>query len=701
MFLPLIPPLALTLGPGIVRFDADGAARKAALPSLALMRPDGGRGRQPGRGGVSAKIDVAFGAEGDRRTARVAIEPGTDLYGTGEIAGSLRRNGKVTETWNTDAGGADERYASLYQSHPWVLAVRKDGTAYGVFADTTYRCRMDLRDGIAFAAEGPAFPVYVIESSSPEGVVRKLADLTGKMELPPMWALGYHQCRFSYMSETEALEIAGGFRDRKIPCDTIWFDIDYMDGFRVFTFDKKRFPDPKRLNTALHAQGFHNVYMIDPAVKVDPEYDAYRSGGKADAWVKRADGTEFNGNVWAGPSAFPDFTRAATRAWWAGLYKPFVATGIDGIWNDMNEPAVFGGPGGTMPRDNVHRADAPYGQGDHARFHNTYGRFMVQASHDGLLAANPQKRPFLLTRAGYLGYQRYAATWTGDNIANWGGMRNGITMILNLGLSGQPFAGPDIGGFLGDGPDDPAERTRFFARWFGLGALLPFARGHTVAGSIRKEPWQLGPHVESVARIALERRYRLLPYLYTQFHTAATTGLPVSRPLFFADPKNAALRAEERGYLLGPDLAVEAPLDGEPHASPLPWVPLSIIPGDDDPDQPKLALRPGAIVPLGDVQQYVGEKPFDHLTLLVALDPKGAATGRMYEDAGDGFGYRKGDYRTSTFTASRKGDRLTLRFGRAEGRRKLAGRRLTIRAYVDGRWVVAEGTEGKTLDVPL
>ncbi len=692
-------PTAERVGPGILRYDADAVARRDALPSLALARPFKGRKAAPGA------LAVVFGTEGARRSAKVAIPPGTDLYGTGESAGPLRRNGKVTECWNTDAYGANERWDGLYQSHPWVLGVRPDGTAFGVLADTTYRCRIDLRKGIEFDAEGPAFPVYVIDRKSPEEVVKGLAELTGKMELPPEWTLGYHQCRFSYMDQAEGLAIAKGFRDHRIPCDTIWFDIDYMDGYRVFTFDKGRFPDPKGLTSGLAGMGFHNVFMIDPGVKHDPGYGVYDSGLAANAYVKTATGDDYRGSVWPGPCVFPDFTRPETRAWWAGLYKPFMAQGVDGVWNDMNEPSVFDSPTRTMDEAARHRGGALGGEtlspDLHARYHNVYGRLMVQASHDGILAANPDKRPFLLTRSGYLGYQRYAATWTGDNFADWDGMHNGITTILNLGLSGQPFVGPDTGGFLLDGPGEPQERSTFYARWWGLGALLPFSRGHAVKGAIRKEPWAMGDHVESVARVALERRYRLLPYLYTQFDLASRTGLPVARPLFFADPRRADLRVEDHGFLLGSDLAVQAPLDAPGHRVALPWVPVSLIEGDDDADQPTLALRPGAILPLGDVQQHVGEKPFDHLTLVVALDARGRASGTMYEDAGDGFGYRKGDYRRSTFTAVRRGDAVEVRFGKAEGKRPAAKRTVTARVWDGTAWTAAEGGSGESLTVRL
>jgi len=312
---------------------------------------------------------------------------------------------------------------------------------------------------------------------------------------------------------------------------------------------------------------------------------------------------------------------------------------------------------------------------------------MIRATREGMLAARPDRRPFVLSRANFLGGQRYGATWTGDNTPNWEQLAWSIPMVLNLGVSGQPDAGPDIGGFAGDGPPgaNATERGAFFARWMGFGALLPFARGHTVKGSIDKEPWAFGPATEQTCRAALERRYRLLPYLYTVFREASATGLPVARPIFFADLKDPALRAEDRGFLLGDSLLVSArvtPRGDEAPALPRGWVRFH-FPGEaPDPNLPELYIRPGAAIPAGPVMQFVNEKPLDQLDLFVALDAAGRATGTLYEDAGDGFGFEQGEYRVTRYTVIRSNGRITCT-STSEGRWPTPAKR-TVRLIVVG-----------------
>ena len=591
----------------------------------------------------------------DRYSAEVSIAPGTDLYGTGEVAGPLRRNGRITECWNTDDFNYSEKDPSLYQSHPWVLAVRKDGSAFGVLADTTYRCRIDLTKDILFAANGPAFPVVIIEGKSPQEVVSRLADLTGHMNLPPEWALGYHQCRWSYMSAEEALQIAREFRKRHIPCDTMWFDIDYMNGFRVFTFNPQTFPDPAGLNKQLSDLGFHNVWMIDPGVKIDPNYSVYESGEAQNVFVKTRLGSDQIGNVWPGKTVFPDFTRPQTRAWWASLYKPWLAKGITGAWNDMNEPSFFGTSTKTMPEQALHRGGNDFREGSHAEYHNVYGMLMARSTYEGFKDANPNRRPFVLTRAGYIGYQRYAATWTGDNSSTWTDLQNVIPMVLNLGLSGQPFAGPDIPGFSGNGPTDPRERIEFFSRWWALGSMMPFCRGHASKGTVRKEPWAFGPEVEEAARQALWRRYVLLPYLYSTFRESAIDGLPVARPLFFSDPKNPKLRSVDRGFLLGGDLAILPQVQPGQHSLDFlsDWPELHI--DGKEKNLPIVKIRPGAIVPMGKPKEFVDQPTGNELWLVVCLDASGNAKGSLYEDSGDGYKYKNGGFQLTTFKATLSG----------------------------------------------
>ena len=634
-----------SVGESVVRYHASAAARDGALPSLCLVTPLVPVGPVPGDWAVVPEFTRIQG----RTSVFLTIDEGTDLYGTGEVPGPLRRNGTRTVAWNFDAYGWGGNAMNLYQSHPWVLAVREDGTSFGVLADTPNRCLIDLKSGIRFEADGVEFPVIIIEGATPQEVVQALSRLTGTMPLPPRWALGYHQCRYSYTPDDRVREIADNFRDRDIPCDVIWFDIDYMDEFRCFSVDRWSFPDMRGLNAELHEKGFHTVAIIDPGIKQEPGYHVYDSGDAIDAWVQTADGSAYVGSVWPGLCVFPDFTMDQVRQWWGGLYGQFLSLGIDGIWNDMNEPAIFNVDAKTMPRSNRHRADPELGgPGTHARYHNVYGMLMARATWEGVQRVRPRQRPFVLSRANHLGGQRWAACWTGDNSASWAHVDYSVSMVMNLGLSGQPMSGPDIGGYAGAGTG------KMFARWMGIGALQPFARGHTGKGNIDKEPWAFGTDVEKTCRLALQRRYRLLPYLYSLMREAAETGIPPVRPLFFLDPADAALRAEDDSFLLGNDLLVAC--NTGPGEKPIPvlpagrWVKVSLVPGDlDDPDLPDLYLREGAVLPLGPIMQWSDERPLDTLELLVNPGTDGRAVGYLYEDDGEGYGYREGAYRVTEF----------------------------------------------------
>jgi alpha-glucosidase len=636
-----------SIGPGMVRFHADTEARQQRLPSLALESPRPTLGSGPD----DFPLAVQFRQVHGRVAVSVAVDEGTSLYGTGEVPGPLLRDGQRTVCWNTDAYAYGLKSESLYQSHPWVLAVRADGTSFGVLADTSYRCLVDLKGDILFVADGPRFPVIIIDRESPQAVLRGLAELTGTMEMPPLWALGYHQCRYSYTPDQRVLEVAENFRDKAIPCDVIWLDIDYMESYRSFTFSSWDFPDPRALHDKLHDQGFHTVAIIDPGIAQAPGYHVYDSGQKIDAWVRNRNNQVYTGDVWPGLCVFPDFTRADVRRWWAGLYPLFLTTGVDGIWNDMNEPAVFNVDGHTMPVHNLHRADPDLGgPASHDRYHNVYGELMARATREGVLDGRPDLRPFVLTRANFIGGHRYAATWTGDNVASWQHLDFSIPMVLNLGLSGQPFAGPDIGGFAGKG-DGP-----MFARWMGFGALFPFARGHTGKGNIDKEPWAFDDEVEKTCRLALQGRYRLIPYMYTVFREAAETGLPIWRPLFFADPADPDLRSVDDAFLMGSDLLIQVNTSRTGQTeSPLPagdWQDITeaVYGVSDHPDLPRLLLRDGTILPLGPIVQHLDQGLARELTALVNPDSGGLAEGWFYEDDGVSFDFKSGGFRLNQWT---------------------------------------------------
>jgi len=668
------------VGKSIAQFVPEGFDANKT-PSLILESEPVISGRLPSHW----KIYPEFSVTGGKASAIIHLKGKVSLYGGGEVTGTLLRNGQTIRLWNTDSGayGVDGG-SRLYQSHPWVMGLREDGTAFGVIFDSFWKAELRTDDDkIEFNTDGALFNVYVIDRNSPQEVLQGLAELIGTIDLPPRWSLGYQQCRFSYGTEQRVREIASTFRAKQLPCDVIWMDIDYMDGYRVFTFNKAAFPNPKQLNADLHAKGFRSVFMIDPGVKVDAGYDVYNSGTKQDVWLKDPSGKEYHGKVWPGDCAFPDFTMPRTQQWWADLYKPFLANDIDGVWNDMNEPAVNDNELpesmrlGTIPYDIPHRGGADLPAGPHLLYHNAYGRLMVDATRKGVLAANPEKRPFVLTRSNLLGGQRYAATWTGDNYADEKFMKVTVPMSVTLGLSGQPFSGPDIGGFLGNTSPD------LWGQWIGFGVFLPFARGHACAGTNDKEPWAFGPELERTSKIALERRYRLLPYLYTLFYNAHKTGLPVMCPAFFDDPGNAALRSEEQIFLLGKNLLVVPAFAQSPNLPEGIWETLNLVDGDQsDRYQAKLLVKGGGIVPAGEIIQNTTEESLRQLTLYICLDAKGKAGGELYWDAGEGWDFKKNGFKLLNFQASRSKNLVSVSVKSASGNYDLSPEIRKVKAIV-------------------
>jgi alpha-glucosidase len=695
------------IGQGVVRFSPSDVACTEIPTSMALLEPRLIEGGIPG----DWATQVTFTAAGETHRATIAIAEGTSLYGTGEVAGPLLRNGAVTETWNQQPYRPmpppglspleyDDQFANLYQSHPWVLGVRADGSSFGILADTTYRVRIDLTQGIELSAETP-FPVIAIEGDSPQAVLAKLGELTGTLELPPLWALGYQQARWSYTPDTRIQEIADEFRARSIPCDVLWVDIDYMDGFRIFTFNPTLFPNPSGLNDYLHENGFKSVWILDPGVKMDPGYFVYDEGLAGEHYIRQPDGQNFVGGSWPGDSLWPDYTRPETRDWWGSYVPDFLDNGIDGIWIDLNEPSIVMPPTESFPEDLLHRGGGDLPPGTHARYHNAYGLLMSQATHQAMKSARPERRPFLLSRSSYIGGQRYAAMWTGDNSASWDHLYWSVTMTLNMGLSGQPFAGPDIGGFF------RAPSPSLYAHWIGVGAFFPFSRTHTVQLSPDQEPWSFGPDVEAISRAAIERRYRMLPYIYTLFREASLSGLPVWRPVFFADPSDASLRGEDHAFLIGDDVLVEPALtEGDRHVFQTPsgiWREFTLV-GEDPsvtPELPVLKIRGGAIVPLGRVVQSTSEALLEPLTLLVSLDAEGRAEGLLYEDAGEGYGYQAGDYLLTSYAAEQVGDEVRVRIASEDGERPRPDRVVEVTVITDGGTFEGSGSETSTITVSL
>ena len=379
-------------------------------------------------------------------------EEGERYFGCGERTSGLEKTGTYQVFWNVDPpAGHTASFNNIYSSIPFVLSMR-DGRVYGLFFDNTHRVEFDLAhedsDLSYYGAEGGNIVYYVFCGPTPREVLDRYTELTGRTPMPALWALGNQQCRYSYMSADEVRDVARNFRERDIPCDTLYLDIDYMDGYRVFTWNEESFPQPKNLVTELKGQGFNVVTIMDPGIKVDEGYPVYVEGRERELYCKTSSGEEYHNVVWPGVCAFPDFTNPATREWWGENLRAILDKGVAGIWCDMNEPSLFVPRQSTMPNDIVHP-----GGGEpklHGQVHNAYGSLMARAVREGLLRIRPDERPFVITRSGYAGLQRHALQWTGDNSSWWEHLWMSMPQLQNLGLPGMAWAGVDIGGFFDD-----------------------------------------------------------------------------------------------------------------------------------------------------------------------------------------------------------------------------------------------------------
>jgi alpha-glucosidase len=389
---------------------------------------------------------------------------------------------------------------------------------------------------------------------TPARVLRAWAALTGAPALPPAWALGHHHARWGFGSEQEVRRIVSGYQERGLPLDAVHLDIDHYDEHQVFTVDQDAFPKLPQLAEDLRRDGIRLVSIVDPAVKAAPGNAVYDSGTAEDAFVRDASGQLVRGVVWPGEAVFPDFTHARVRKWWGGLYEERLGQGFSGFWHDMNEPTSFAAFGeSTLPRSARHALEGR--GGDHREAHNVYGLCMARAGYEGLLELAPRERPFVFSRSGWAGMQRYGGTWSGDLATGWPGLRASLSLVMGLGLCGVPYSGPDVGGF--DGSPSP----ELYLRWFQLAAYLPLFRTHASLRAGRREPWEFGPEVLEHARVALVERRRLLPYFVTLAHLARRTGAPYVRPLWWSAPEDRALRDCEDAFLLGDCLLVAPVLD--------------------------------------------------------------------------------------------------------------------------------------------
>ena len=653
------------------------------------------------------------------------LAEGESIFGLGESTGPLNKRGLIREFWNADVLGhascIHPSLRNLYVSIPFALSLR-EGRAGGLFWDNPARQTWDIgcTEPTEFrlrAASRAGGSLYLFLGPTPADVVARFTELTGRIPLPPRWALGYHQSRYSYASRTELERIAREFRRRQIPCDALHLDIHHMDAHRVFTFGKS-FPRPREMLAKLAKQGFKAIAIVDPGVKDDAKFGVLKRGLAQRAFVKAPGGQrDFIGKAWPGKSRFPDFLNPRVRRWWAEEQAAFQRLGLAGIWNDMNEPALFDTPGKTLPDDCVHelaaaaaapsvveqasrlllRASRPRSEAcagetpaeaggtpaplrpdvavraEHALVHNLYGSAMAAASREGALLAAPDQRPFILTRAGYAGIQRHAAVWTGDNSSTWEHLAESIPMLLNLSLSGVAFCGADVGGFLDHCTGE------LLARWTQLAAFTPFFRNHANHDSRPQEPWAFGPRVEAHCRDAITLRYQLLPYLNCLFAEAHRTGAPIMRPLLWQHPNDPAAVACDDQFLLGESLLIAPILRPEANVRSV-YLPMGMwfdfwsgelyeggqhVLIEAVPEHIPVFVRGGAVVPTVAPRQFIGSEPDPVVNLHVW--PHGRSAFTWHEDDGATLGYERGEVATRSIEFVDQGTRRWLALGAVSG----------------------------------
>ena len=661
--------------------------------------------------------------DGDRFTVNKNRTYDNHFFGLGDKPGPLDRGGQSFTMWNTDAFGFQESTDPIYKDIPFFLDV-KQGRTLGVFLDNTWRTnfdfgRADVNRYTMSALNGPV-DYYLMYGPDPKQVLGTWRWMTGSTPLPPLWALGFQQSRYSYFPESQLREIADRSRADRIPTDVLWLDIDFQHENWPFTIDEKNYPNFPGLVQDLAKQQFKLVVITDLHVAHQPNvgYAPYDSGHTGDHFVKNPDGSEFVGDVWPGPSNFPDFTEAGSRKWWGTLYKDFAGMGIAGFWNDMNEPSVFNVPGKTMPDNIQYRIDAQ-GPGEpgfakrtatHLEIHNVYGMQQTRGTYEGQLMFRPNERPFTMTRASYAGGHRYAVTWTGDNSSTWNHLRMTVPQLTNLGLSGFSLAGADVGGFAGSPP--PALLTK----WLEYAAFQPIDRDHSAKGTRMHEVWVDGPEQEAIRRRYIEERYRLMPYLYTVAEEGSRTGLPMNRPMFLefphANANGAPMDTGGANFLLGSHLLIApnpSPEEVADYSVDLPagtwynyWTGEQIVRLSNnaaiDLEQrdkvvaqkpfmitPRLEelpvfVRGGSILPMAAVVQSTQQTPDGPLVLRV-FPPAGSPAagspnantesceGEVYTDDGHTLNYQHGNYARVHFTCSVAADgAVTVNIGAQEGK---------------------------------
>ncbi|HJT28086.1 MAG TPA: TIM-barrel domain-containing protein [Pyrinomonadaceae bacterium] len=602
------------------------------------------------------------------------------FYGLGEKASRLDKRRSSFANWNSDTPGYIEGRDPIYQTIPFYIGLQR-GIAYGIFFDNSYRSYFDFgkssQQRAWFGAEGGEMNYYFFHGPSIKKILGRYADLTGHMPLPPLWALGNQQSRWSYYPDTMVEEVVNEYRKRDLPLDVVHLDIDYMHAYRVFTFDKERFPDPKALTDKLARHGVKVVTIVDPGVKhptdKNERYHAFDQGLEKNYFQRRRNGDLFVPRVWPGESVFVDYTMPEARRWWGDLHRVYTDNGIAGIWNDMNEPSDFVDQTGKNQLDVV-----SYDEGEkstHAKNRNTFALLMSRATYEGLERLRPDRRPYVITRAAYAGIQRYATMWTGDTNSTWEALALNVPMFTSLGLSGEPFVGSDVGGFIGRGNGE------LLVRSYQVSFLAPFCRNHKVIDGYDQEPWRFGKYYEDIIRKYLKLRYALMPYLYTALEEAHRTGVPPFRPLLLNYQDDPSTYNLDDQFMVGNDLLV-APIMKPDVTRRLVYLPAgswydywtnkkysggTMISVEAPLDVVPMFVRAGAMIPVWPPLSYISEKPVETITFDIYPDDSGSASATLYEDDGLSPAYKTGAFRRTTLTARRGPGGIAVSLGPIEG----------------------------------
>jgi len=679
---PAGPPLNITHTDREIRFTTDSLqVRITRQPFLiSFYTPDGRpiNEEEPGLGTSWTGTEV---------TSYRHLQTGERFIGLGEKTGDLDRRGKAYTNWNSDVFGYSTTQDPLYSTIPFYIGIHHD-LQYGIFFDNSYQS--DFNFGASndrfssFSARGGEMNYYFIAHSSVAGLITSYTWLTGRMKMPPLWSLGYQQNRYSYYPDTEVFRIAQTLREKHIPADGITLDIHYMDHYKLFTWDRQRFPDPKNMIDSLGKMGFKLTLIVDPGIKVEKGYPAYESGLKANIFLKYSDNQPYTGEVWPGWCHFPDFTSEKGRAWWRQQVTAYTSLGVAGIWNDMNEIATWGQkmPGNVLFNYDGHPTT-------HLKGHNVFGLQMARSSYEGARQALPT-RPFILSRSGYAGLQRYSALWTGDNRAEEDHMLAGVRLLSSLGLSGVAFSAMDIGGFTGN------PTTGLYTRWMQLGAFVPYFRNHTQFNTKSAEPWSFGEETLDIARSYINLRYRLLPYLYSTFHEATRNGLPIVRSLAigYTHDDHVYNTAYQEQFLFGPAFLV-MPQESTRSIAKLyfpagAWYDLYTDSmekgGCEKLTELSMATLPvyvkaGSIIPMQSLVQNTGQQPTDTLVLHVYKGPDNRFD--YYEDDGSTYQYEKGAYYQRTIRLDAAAGTITLDKPTGSASSKFKHVRLALHGFGD------------------